>query len=125
MPKQDLLIGQKVKGYLVKEQLGAGGMGAVYRAEHPIIGKKVAIKFLHGQYAKSPQILARFIQEAKSINDIRHENVIDILDFDQTENGEPFLLMEYLEGKTLSTAIDKDGPLSIAKIGHIGLQICS
>jgi serine/threonine protein kinase len=117
-----LMLGRKIKGYQLAEVLGRGGMGCVYRAQHPLIGKQVAIKVLQG--VQSPSMVSRFVLEAKTVNDIRHENLIDILDFDELEEGNPYIIMEYLEGRSLNEAIE-DGPFSLAQVGHIGLQLCS
>jgi serine/threonine protein kinase len=117
-----LMLGRKIKGYQIAEVLGRGGMGCVYRAQHPLIGKQVAIKVLQG--VQSPSMVSRFVLEAKTVNDIRHENLIDILDFDELEEGNPYIIMEYLEGRSLNEAI-ADGPFSLAQVGHIGLQLCS
>jgi serine/threonine protein kinase len=118
----DLMLGRKIKGYQITEVLGRGGMGCVYRAQHPIIGKQVAIKILQG--AQNPSVVSRFVLEAKAVNEIRHDNLIDILDFDQLEEGNPYIVMEYLEGRTLSDAI-QEGPFPLAQVGHIVLQLCS
>lgn len=125
MVEADPAIGRKIKGYLITGLLGRGGMGAVYRAEHPLIGKKIAIKMLQGESAQNQQAIARFLQEAKAVNDIHHENVVDILDFDQTPEGEHFILMEHLEGLTLTSVLSTDAPFPPERMGHIGLQICS
>ena len=100
-------------------------MGTVYRAEHATIGKQVAIKVLQKHFAHMPEVLARFIREAKAVNDIRHENVIDILGFDHTADQEPYILMEYLEGRTLSDAVEAEAPFSTERTVHLALQICS
>jgi serine/threonine protein kinase len=118
----DLMLGRKIKGYQIAEVLGRGGMGCVYRAQHPLIGKQVAIKVLQG--FQSPAVISRFVLEAKAVNDIRHENLIDILDFDELEEGNPYIIMEYLEGRSLDDAIH-EGPFPLAQLGHIGLQLCS
>ena len=118
----DPMLGRKIKGYQIAEVLGRGGMGCVYRAQHPLIGKQVAIKILQG--VQSPNVVSRFVLEAKAVNEIRHENLIDILDFDELEEGNPYIIMEYLEGRSLDDAIE-EGPFPLAQIGHIGLQLCS
>jgi serine/threonine protein kinase len=119
------LIGRTLAGYRILEVIGEGGMGVVYRAEHSTIGKQAAIKVLQRHYAHMPDVLARFIREAKAVNDIRHENVIDILGFDHTEDKEPYILMEFLEGQSLSNALEKEAPFSTERSVHVGLQISS
>src|SRR5215468_8810131 len=102
-PQPDLLIGQTIGNYLVTQKLGEGGMGAVYLAEHPTIGKKVALKVLHSEYATNQEVTARFFNEAKAVNDIGHPNIVDIHDFGilQQPGREPlvYFIMEYLTGR--------------------------
>jgi serine/threonine protein kinase len=121
----DLLLGQKFGSYQIISELGRGGMGKVYLAEHPTIGKKVAIKVLHQEFSKEESTLQRFFHEAKAVNDIRHQNVVDVLDVGRTEEGLNYLLMEYLNGSTLFDVLHTQGRFSTERIGHIGLQLCS
>jgi serine/threonine-protein kinase len=102
-------IGQTVGNYIVQAQLGEGGMGAVYLAEHPVIGRKVALKVIHPQYARSHDIVSRFITEAKSVNQIGHDHIVDITDFGTTAGGDFYFVMELLEGTALSELIQQ-GP---------------
>ena len=78
-PQQDQLIGQTVGNYLVKQKLGEGGMGSVYLAEHPTIGKKVALKVLHAEFSGNEEVAQRFFHEAKAVNNIGHPNIVDIV----------------------------------------------
>ena len=82
-------------------------MGVVYLAQHPVIGRKVAIKLLHAVLARDPDIVARFFNEARAIHMIAHENIVEILDFGQTADGQPYFIMEYLTGESLSDAIGR------------------
>ena len=70
-PSPDQIIGQTVGNYLVTQKLGEGGMGSVYLAEHPTIGKKVALKVLHAEFSTNPEVAERFFNEAKAVNDDR------------------------------------------------------
>src|ERR1700710_1260657 len=103
----DQLIGQTVGNYLVTQKLGEGGMGAVYLAEHPAIGKKVALKVLHTEFSSNQEVAARFFNEAKAVNDIQHPNIVDIVDFGiiQGQQQLVYFIMEYLAGDTLSQLI--------------------
>src|SRR4051794_8027291 len=101
----DPAIGREIGSYQIVDVLGQGGMGKVYRAQHPYIGKQVAVKFLKAELATKPDSVQRFFQEARAVNDIHHENVIDVLDFGRTTEGEYFIIMELLLGKTLGDAI--------------------
>src|SRR5436190_11351624 len=80
-PQADLLIGQTIGNYLVTQKVGEGGMGAVYLAEHPGIGKKVALKVLHNEFSSNEEVAKRFFNEAKAVNDIGHPNIVDIHDY--------------------------------------------
>src|ERR1044071_3726765 len=80
-PQADLLIGKTIGNYLVTQKLGEGGMGSVYLAEHPSIGKKVALKVLHSEFSSNQEVAPRSFKEAKDVNDIGHPNIVDIVDF--------------------------------------------
>jgi serine/threonine protein kinase len=125
MTSDDPLLGHKFGSYQIVSELGRGGMGKVYLAEHPAIGKKIAIKVLHQEFSKEDSILQRFFHEAKAANDIRHQNVVDVLDVGRTEDGLYYLLMEYLNGVTVFDALRSQGRFCAERIGHIGLQLCS
>ena len=99
--------------YLVLRLLGEGGMGAVYLAQHNVIGKKVAVKFLHAEFAENKEVVKRFYREAQAAAAISHKNIIDIFDVGISEEGEPFLVMEYLEGESLSSMLERSGPISL------------
>src|SRR5687768_18613002 len=105
-PQQDQLIGQTIGNYLVTQKLGEGGMGSVYLAEHPTIGKKVALKVLHAEFASNPEVADRFFTEAKSVNAIGHPNIVDIVDYGVIQSGPGgndrlvYFIMEYLAGIT-------------------------
>jgi len=118
------LEGKVVAGrYRVVRQLGEGGMGTVYLAEHITIEKLVALKVLLHEYARRKELRDRFLQEARAAARINHENIVDITDFGKTPDGSVFFAMEYLEGKDLSEVIRK-GPLLWSRAKPIVLQIC-
>ncbi len=98
----DPLIGTVVaERYRIIRKLGEGGMGAVYQAEHALIEKRVALKVLFPDLTRRADLVARFLQEAKSASRIGHENVIDITDFGQTADGLVYFAMEFLDGQDL------------------------
>lgn len=88
--------------YKVIRQIGEGGMGAVYEALHRQLGRKVAIKVLHAEFAANSEVAARFFNEARAVNLIEHPALIQIQDYGQLSNGSPYLVMEFLRGQTLS-----------------------
>jgi eukaryotic-like serine/threonine-protein kinase len=117
------LINTTVGNYRVTKLLGEGGMGAVYLGEHPVIGRKVAIKVLHTALAADKDIVARFFNEARAIHLIAHPNIVEILDFGQTPDGQPYFIMEYLTGEALSEMVAR-GPISPPEVAHIANQMC-
>jgi serine/threonine protein kinase len=120
----DELIGRSVGTYRVIKLLGKGGMGAVYMAEHPVIGSRVAIKFLHPQYATDRKIVDRFFNEARAVNVIGHDNILKILDLDVSEDNRHYFVMEFLNGKPLQDLVGPDTPMPLQASGPILLQIC-
>ncbi|MBK7072032.1 MAG: protein kinase [Myxococcales bacterium] len=126
----DPLIGQALAGrYLIQKKLGEGGMGAVYLAQHTVLEKAVALKVLHGEFARKPDLVERFMQEARAASRIRHENVIDISDFGSTPDGMVFFAMELLSGHDLHEEIARarlaKARLPWERSRKIFLQICA
>jgi serine/threonine protein kinase len=114
------LIGHTLNDrYKILEQLGSGGMGTVYLAEHVLINKQVAIKVLSPAHARKPDEVERFLREARAASRIRQENVVDITDFGYTSGGLAFLVMEYLEGEDLATTSTREGALPWRRAVHI------
>ena len=103
---QDLVPGSQVSEYRIESTIGKGGFGTVYRAVHPVIGKLVAIKVLGRRHAADPDIVSRFVAEARAVNQIRHRNIIDIFAFNQLDDGRHYYVMEYLEGEPLPKLLD-------------------
>src|SRR5206468_1301874 len=117
--------GQSIGSYRIVSKIGTGGMGAVYLAEHPTIGKKVALKVIHRDLANNKEVVQRFFQEARAVTKIGHEHIIEIHDFGQTPEGDHFYIMEYLEGQTLATVLQRERLLEVIRALHIGAQIAS
>ncbi len=109
----DLVAGQVVGEYRIEGKLGAGGFGAVYRAVHPVIGKAAAIKVLNRQYSSNPQMVSRFIAEARAVNQIRHRNIIDIFSFGKLDDGRQYYVMELLDGTTFDKYIAQKKRLAV------------
>jgi eukaryotic-like serine/threonine-protein kinase len=96
-------VGQVINNkYRLLRLIGDGGMGSVYEARHEVLGTSVALKFLHADLAKRPGLVQRFLQEARVSAQITSPHVVRVTDVDQTPSG-AFIVMEYLEGKTLQT----------------------
>ncbi len=124
---QDPLIGLTIGNYQIKSKLGEGGMGSVYLAVHPLIGKQVALKVLHAEFASNRDVVARFFTEAKSVNDIQHPNIVNIVDYGElhtAEGGEMvYFIMEFLDGDSLSNVIRAQAPLPPERALAICMQI--
>jgi serine/threonine-protein kinase len=115
-------LGQQLGAYRLAELLGKGGMGYVYRAEHVKLGREVALKLLRGDYARRRDAVLRFFQEAKTVNRVRHRNIVDVTDFVELDDGTTFIIMEFLRGQSLGkwarTGIDLPRALAVL------VQIC-
>src|SRR5688572_4248115 len=95
-------VGTVLRGkWTLERLLGSGGMAAVYVAVHKI-GRRDAIKILHPEIARVPELRARFDQEARAVNQFTHPGAVEIRDIDTAEDGCPFLVMELLEGESLA-----------------------
>ncbi len=121
----DSLVGQVLGGkYRVMARVGEGGMGALYMAQHTELGRPVAVKVLVEKLSKDEKYLRRFQQEAKLAASLSHPNVTHVYDYGQLESGAPYLVMDYLEGKTLAALLQERGYLSVAAALPIFQQIC-
>ena len=113
-PDPELPAGTAVGEYVVEGKIGQGAFGSVWKATHPLIGKVVAIKVLARRFSVDPEIVSRFVSEARAVNQIRHRNIIDIFSFGQLPDGRHYYVMEYLDGEPLDARIERDGQLSLA-----------
>jgi serine/threonine-protein kinase len=119
----DPLVGAQVGSFQILKLLGRGGMGTVYLAEHPVIGSRVAVKFLHEGMAADANVVARFFDEARAVNLIGHENIVGIYDLSLLPPRRYYYVMEYLDGETLADRI-RGGPLGPALALDVLLQLC-
>src|SRR5262252_2413418 len=103
----DGLLGTTIGAYRVARLLGVGGMGRVYKGVQPQIGSRVAIKVLSRECSDRRDLVDRFFAEAKAVNLIRHESIVNVLDLSVLPDGRPFIVMEYLDGAPLSWIIDQ------------------
>ena len=100
--------GLEVGGYVIDGELGHGGMGVVYSATHPVIGKRAAIKILRPEVSRSPVAVERFIQEARAVNQIGHPNIVDIFAYGALPDGRAYHVMDLLVGESLRRRLKRD-----------------
>jgi serine/threonine protein kinase/WD40 repeat protein len=120
-PSMPLTPGTKLGPYEIQSQLGAGGMGEVYRALDTRLDRTIAIKVLASHLSASPELKQRMEREARSISSLNHPNICQLFDLG-SQNGTDFLVMEFLEGETLADRLRK-GPMSLSEIYEIGIAL--
>jgi WD40 repeat protein/serine/threonine protein kinase len=113
----------KIGKYFVKRLLGQGGMGQVYHAHDPVIGRDVAIKIIYPQLATDPELTRRFLHEARSAGRLHHPNIVIIYECSE-EKGVPYIVMEYLEGRDLNSIISAQEPIGLDQKLDIIRQAC-
>jgi serine/threonine-protein kinase len=115
--------GADLGSYRVISLLGEGGMGLVYLAEHKALERRVAVKVLRPECGRDPSTVARFFTEAKAVNRIGHEHIVDVTDLGVTPDGETYIVMEYLVGESLDTRLKRDGAWEIERAVHLAIQV--
>ena len=115
--------GQIIGGrYKIVKSIGEGGMANVYLAEDTILDRKVAIKVLRGDLADDEKFIRRFQREAQSVANLSHPNIVEVYDVEE-EEGQHYIVMEYIEGKTLKQLLQKRGALTLSEVIDIMLQL--
>ena len=110
--------------YKVVRQIGQGSMGSVFEAHHVVLGRQMAIKVLK-QDCSSPRLKERFFNEARAAGAINHQHIVQVYDFGIVETGEPFIVMEFVEGESLQDYMDRAAPMSYQETREVVLQILS
>jgi serine/threonine-protein kinase len=110
--------------YRVESLIGVGGMGAVFKVKHLVLGKTFALKVLHSHYTRDADVISRFMREARAASQTGHPHIIDVLDVGSNEQGDVYFVMEPLEGQNLAEAIKREGPLAVRRAVHIARQVC-
>jgi serine/threonine protein kinase len=118
-----IAVGQSIGNYTITAKLGEGGMGVVYLAEHPIIGRKVALKAIHPELSRNPEVVSRFETEARAVNQIGNEHIVDIHDFGRTSDGEYYFIMEYLQGESLADTLKRERFFPAARALQVAAQV--
>lgn len=116
------MIGRHVGHYRISAKLGAGGMGEVFLAEDTRLERKAAVKFLPAEMVADPERRKRFLTEAKAASALNHPHVCVVYDVGETDDGLPFIAMEFVEGQPLDELV-KRGPLDVLRVVEIGVQV--
>ncbi len=119
------LIGRPVGNFVVERLLGQGAMGSVYLAVHDTLRRKVAIKVLRPHLAQSQDLVDRFVDEAQIVSSLGHPGIAQIFDFGRLDDGQLYATMEFLDGKDLEEAIDREGRMSPGRAASIGVQVAA
>ncbi len=116
---KELAAGHMVGEYRIESKLGEGGFGMVYKALQPVIGKPVAIKILNRELSSNPDMVSRFVDEARAVNQIRSRYIIDIFAFGALPDGRQYFVMELLDGITLEDHLEAQGRLAPAEVAQL------
>jgi serine/threonine protein kinase len=108
----------------LRDLVGEGGMGAVYRAWQRSIGREVAIKLIDDRHGRDPMAVRRFLREARLASQLSQPNTVSVFDFGQSSDGRLFIAMELIRGKTLADVLEHDGPFPMTRAAWIGVQLC-
>jgi serine/threonine protein kinase len=124
---EDVLLGTMIGVYRVARLLGIGGMGRVYKGVHPAIGSRVAIKVLSRECSDRRDLVDRFFAEARAVNLIRHEGIVNVLDLAMLPDGRPYIIMEYLDGAPLASivehAVQTQVPLPLGGLARLVAEV--
>ncbi|MCP3135889.1 serine/threonine-protein kinase [Pyxidicoccus xibeiensis] len=122
---EELKEGSMLGNYQLERLLGEGSMGRVFQARHARLGRQVALKVLKPEHARDSGFVQRFFQEARTVNQINHEHIVEIFDFvDEGEGGHVYCVMELLRGQSLGSLLQEE-KLTLARIQRIAVQVCA
>jgi serine/threonine-protein kinase len=119
----DPLVGREVGGYLIEAALGEGGMGLVYRARHPFLGRRFAVKVLRPELAADEKLSSNFVREAQTLSGLKHPHIIDIVGFGPLDGQRQYMVMEFLEGRTLENELEEHGALPVHRVLSLAEEI--
>ncbi len=120
---EDALLGASVGPYRIARLLGVGGMGRVYKGVQPQIGSRVAIKVLSRECTDRKDLVDRFFSEARAVNLIRHENIVNVLDLSMLPDGRPYIVMEFLDGAPLADLVSRVGPMPLGGAARLAVEV--
>jgi eukaryotic-like serine/threonine-protein kinase len=122
---QDPLIGRVLLGqYTIEKRLGAGGFSTIYVADQPSLGRKVAIKTIHPHLATNADTVARFHREGLAISRLKHPAIVEVFNLGQAEDGLLWIAMEYLEGESFASRLQRQGKLPAAELVSMFRPVC-
>lgn len=121
MTVEDRIFGRR---YRATERIGSGGMAEVFKAVDEVLGRTVAVKVLHPQYAQEPNFVARFRQEAAAAANLSHPSIVNIYDWGRDDDTY-YIVMEYVRGTDLKTLVEQEGPLDPRTAAQYGAQVCA
>ncbi len=120
----DKFVGRTLPGgHHILDLISVGGMGRVYRAEQSVLGRTVAVKIIHPHLLADENAAVRFLTEARAASQLNHPNSVSVFDFGRTEDGQPYLVMEFLRGKDLARVTYEEGPLPFTRIVDVLRQV--
>lgn len=120
----DPLVGTKISDrYEILSIIGRGGMGVVYKGRHDSMDRLVAIKMLHAHLVSDAEALKRFHREAKAVSRVKHPHTVTLYDFGISATGQPYIVMDFIEGTSLKAILKENGPLSLDRLNHIFQQV--
>jgi serine/threonine protein kinase len=122
-PESDPIIGMELGNYKIVELIGEGGMGAVYAARHPVLGREVAVKVLSRKLCDEKDFLARFRQEALAANRVGHKVIVEAIDFGKLPDGRSYYVMERLHGESLGVMMERRGAIPLAETAELILPV--
>ncbi len=121
---EDRFIGKSLPGgYYILDLISVGGMGRVYRAQQSALGRTVAVKIIHPHLLSDENSALRFMTEARAASQLNHPNSVAVFDFGRTDDGQPYLVMEFLRGKDLARVAYEDGPLPFSRVVDVLRQV--
>ncbi len=126
MHPQDPYIGREILNgqFKILKKIGTGGMGSVYKALQPDMNRMVAVKILHAKLKTRKDLVSRFRREARAMSHLTHPNTVKVMMYGTLEDGELYILMEYLEGKNLNQVVRREGPLEVERAVSVLMQVC-
>jgi len=125
-PSADPFIGREILDgqFRIIQKIGAGGMGAVYKASQPAMNRMVGVKILHPKLANRKDLVSRFRREARAMSHLSHPNTVRVFLYGELDDGSLYIVMEFLDGKNLNQIVRAEGPLGLERALSILIQVC-